>query len=94
MCEHKNDLSHEVKVKLDKPDYRGRNHCWVDRCIAPIVQALQDAGIKTDASCCGHGYLPITIALEGEKWLVIFEDNKSFHRAMEPFKVNIAGEKQ
>jgi len=27
----------------------------VDRCIAPIVQALNDAGIYTANSCCGHG---------------------------------------
>jgi len=27
----------------------------IDKCIAPIVKALNDAGIKTRASCCGHG---------------------------------------
>jgi len=27
----------------------------IDRCIAPIVNALNDAGIITVESCCGHG---------------------------------------
>lgn len=27
----------------------------VDSCIAPLVQALNDAGIYTANSCCGHG---------------------------------------
>jgi hypothetical protein len=31
-------------------DYKG-----IDSCIAPIVQALNDAGIYTAQSCCGHG---------------------------------------
>lgn len=31
-------------------DYKG-----IDLCIAPIVQALNDAGIYTANCCCGHG---------------------------------------
>ena len=27
----------------------------IDYCIAPIVRALQDAGIDMRGSCCGHG---------------------------------------
>lgn len=27
----------------------------VDSCIAPIVAALNDGGIPTVGSCCGHG---------------------------------------
>jgi hypothetical protein len=27
----------------------------VDKCIAPIIDALQKGGIKTITSCCGHG---------------------------------------
>lgn len=27
----------------------------IDRCIAPLVKALNDAGIFTVESCCGHG---------------------------------------
>ena len=35
----------------------------VDRCIAPIVAALNAAGCDTVASCCGHGRGPTCIAL-------------------------------
>lgn len=27
----------------------------IDKCIAPIVRALENAGIYMLASCCGHG---------------------------------------
>lgn len=27
----------------------------VDACIAPLVQLLNDYGVETIASCCGHG---------------------------------------
>lgn len=27
----------------------------IDKCIAPLVKALTDAGIHTSGSCCGHG---------------------------------------
>lgn len=35
----------------------------VDSCIAPLVRALNDAGMTTVASCCGHGRRPGNIAL-------------------------------
>ena len=36
-------------------DDEGR-HCFaIDACIAPALQALWDAGIKTVGCCCGHG---------------------------------------
>ena len=43
----------------------------VDSCIAPIVQALNDAGIQTAASCCGHGKFDGSIILEDGRELVI-----------------------
>lgn len=27
----------------------------VDRCLAPIVRALNDGGVQTAMCCCGHG---------------------------------------
>jgi len=43
----------------------------IDRCIAPIIKALNDGGIKTIASCCGHYIRPGNIVLEDERELVI-----------------------
>ena len=36
----------------------------IDRDIAPEVEALQKRGIKTLASCSGHGKYPKTIVIE------------------------------
>lgn len=44
---------------------------WCDPCIAPIVKALNDAGLRTVASCCGHGERPGSIILANETELVI-----------------------
>ena len=46
----------ETLVTLCRPrPYSGRTQIMVDACIAPIVQALNSAGIVTLGSCCGHG---------------------------------------
>lgn len=47
------------------------NGAFCDPCLAPIVKALNDGGIKTVASCCGHGRIPATIILDGDIWLTI-----------------------
>lgn len=46
----------------------------IDRCIAPLVVALQAAGILTTNSCCGHGKGPGAIILDDGRWLVIVKD--------------------
>lgn len=43
----------------------------VDRCIAPIVKALNDAGIYTAGSCCGHGKTDGSILLQDGRELVV-----------------------
>ena len=43
----------------------------VDKCIAPIVQALNDAGIYTAGCCCGHGETDGNIILHDGRLLTI-----------------------
>jgi hypothetical protein len=43
----------------------------IDCCIAPIVQALNDAGIYTSGCCCGHGKGDGSILLHDGRELVI-----------------------
>lgn len=43
----------------------------IDACIAPIVQALNDAGIETIASCCGHGKIFGSIVLKDKREILI-----------------------
>ena len=63
-------------MKLFKPkEFSGRTHVPVDPCIAPLVQALNDGGIQTEASCCGYGNRPGSIILEDKnRWLFISSD--------------------
>jgi len=48
---------------------------YVDRCIADIITALNRHGIKTIASCCGHGKIDGSIILEDGRHIRI-EKNK------------------
>jgi hypothetical protein len=48
--------------------------CSIDRCIAPLVRALNAWGIRTIASCCGHGKCPGNIVLEDGRELIICPD--------------------
>ena len=43
----------------------------IDSCIAPIVAALQMAGINMRGSCCGHGKQPGENMLEDGRTLEI-----------------------
>ena len=43
----------------------------VDRCIAPIIVALNAAGLPTRASCCGHGRQPGRISLRDGREIFI-----------------------
>lgn len=46
----------------------------VDACIAPLVQALNDVGMTTASSCCGHGKRPSNIVLADGREIVICPD--------------------
>lgn len=43
----------------------------IDFCIADIVRALNDAGVVTVASCCGHSKRPGNIALSDGREVII-----------------------
>lgn len=43
----------------------------IDRCIAPLVKALNDGGILTSQSCCGHGTGPGRIDLFDGRFLIV-----------------------
>lgn len=49
----------------------------VDRCIAPIVAALNLAGVRTTQSCCGHGKRPGRIDLDDGRVLVVYANKDS-----------------
>lgn len=56
MCNWGEDV--ELLIPVDARDSHTGEARWarkkVDRCIAPLVKALNDAGAYTRTSCCGH----------------------------------------
>ena len=51
MCEYGSDSP----VRLNDRSFAGGKTVRVDSCIAPVIQAIQDAGLRTSSCCCGHG---------------------------------------
>lgn len=62
----------------------------VDECIAHMVQALNDAGFPTIASCCGHGRIPTTIAIADDRWIVIVS-RAEMERIVDSYGIDIHG---
>lgn len=78
MCEHANDPGgrEAAMIVLDPgtPERQGRDEVWCDPCIAPIVKALNDGGLPTVASCCGHHLKPARISLRDGRELFVLPD--------------------
>jgi hypothetical protein len=85
------NLEREAKMVVIARDEAGRPSVWCDPCLAPVIRALNDAGIATVASCCGHGRRPPTIALASGQWLVIAPDNDTRLRIERLFATDING---
>ncbi len=49
----------------------------IDKCIQPIIRALNEVGMTTVASCCGHGNRPGTIMLKDGREILILPDFES-----------------
>ena len=73
MCEHGDTYNVFVPMPANL-SHTGRKR-WdykaIDRCIAPLVQVLNNAGIYTANSCCGHGKGDGSIILHDGRELVI-----------------------
>jgi hypothetical protein len=76
MCKWGDDVLVEVTVPA-RFSYTGKDRVAmksVDKCIASIVDALNKGGIKTVASCCGHGKRPGNIVLGDGRELIVCQD--------------------
>lgn len=75
MCDYANTPGgREAAMAIIYRDRDGTPAVWCDPCISELVTALNAAGLKTVASCCGHGGNDASIALEDGRWLVITDE--------------------
>jgi len=86
MCKHGDVVILRVPIS-DLMSHTG-SHRWaykdVDRCIAPIVQALNDAGIYTSGACCGHGENLGSILLRDGREVIVKAEANCPHPASPP----------
>lgn len=82
----------EERMVIIERDEDGTPTVWCDPCIAPLVKALNDAGIRTVASCCGHSHRPGNIALADGRWLVIAQNDEEWRRIEALFPIDINGD--
>jgi hypothetical protein len=82
MCQWGNTKKVRVKVP-DDLSYNGQQR-WaikgIDSCIAPIVEALQRAGIDMRSSCCGHEKGEGGIQLQDGRMLLILSKEQAQER--------------
>lgn len=64
----------------------------IDKCIQPLVKALNDAGLETIASCCGHGFRPTNIALKDGREIIILPDFETARKVDKLFPKDIQGQ--
>ena len=64
------DLSHTGKSRWKK--------ARIDKCIAPIVKALQEGGIDMRGSCCGHNKRDGDIHLQDGRILIIKKEGNKY----------------
>ena len=90
MCKWRDTVLVNVKIPADL-SYTGKER-WakkgIDKCIAPIVKALQEGGIDMRGSCSGHGKFPGTIELQDGRLLLIvnakeyWKNNKRYEKCL------------
>lgn len=70
MCDH--SPNREAAMVVIRSDEAGRATVWCDPCLEPLVRALNDGGLQTLASCCGHGRRPGNVVLADGRVLMVF----------------------
>jgi hypothetical protein len=84
MCKWGNDIAMEVVIPahLSHSGAAYRREIGIDACIAPIVRALNDGGVSTIQSCCGHGKAMGRIDLADGRVLIIANDEAQAAEAL------------
>lgn len=82
MCEW--GTNEEIELTIIKElSYTGKERMKivkVDACITSIIKALNEGGVTTTYSCCGHGEKAGVIILKDGRYLVIKNYHGEFER--------------
>lgn len=83
MCEWGDTVTYEVFIPahLSSTGEDKRKNVDIDRCLLPLVKALNESGILTDACCCGHGKRPGNIMLADDRVIEIYPNYKEWRKA-------------
>jgi hypothetical protein len=73
ICAHCGKPDQIIELKASKVS------ACIDHCIAPLVKMLNDNGIGTLTSCCGHGNWAGWIGLDDGRYLMIAESWGEFN---------------
>lgn len=67
-----------IPADLSSTGKEKRKKVKIDRCIAPIVKALEQGGIKMRGSCCGHSKTDGDIHLQDGRILIIKQNGDDY----------------
>ena len=87
MCKH----GDTVVVPIWSSNQRKMIGRDIDRCLVPLVKVLNAGGLETAASCCGHGYVPPSVILADDTWLVILTQEEA-EKLYASYPTTITGE--
>lgn len=73
MCNHEN---REAAMTVTSRDETGTATVWCDPCLAPLIRVLNNGGIGTIASCCGHGEYPGWVMLTDGRFIDVYESQE------------------
>lgn len=79
MCKWNDKIEMEV-LTTAQSSHTGKEYMkmvGIDRCLVPIIKALNAGGVPTISSCCGHGKMRGIISLKDGRQLVVSSDMKT-----------------
>ncbi len=82
MCEHGDTIDIKVPI-IAALSHTGNARIAlkpIDRCLAPIIKALLDGGLRTTGCCCGHGKQMGFIGLDNGMYLGVFPNRSTMMR--------------
>lgn len=73
MCDHEEREAAMVVLQRRNEGRISKPAIWCDPCLAPLIKALNDGGLPTVASCCGHGHRPGDVMLADGRTLLVLD---------------------